>query len=297
MDLDSFATELYVAVDDWWCGAHGADPPRPGRPARLSASEVRTLALLAQWPRWRSERDFWRFARAHLRPLFPALCTQAPFNRRVRALEPEMRALQAHLAAGVWGGDGEVYRVLDTSLVPALRRVRACRHGLFAGQAAFGWSASHTDGVYGFKLGLAVSRRGVVTRFGLAPATCPERPVADALIAADRFATYLADKGIAAADWEAHWRAAYGALVVAAPVRNHRRAWSEDAYRWAAGKRQVVEQVIAQLKDLFALERHRAKTLGGLLARVAAKIAAFTAGEWLNAQHGRPLRHLADLLV
>ncbi len=52
-----------------------------------------------------------------------------------------------------------------------------------------------------------------------------------------------------------------------------------------------------QLKDIFALERHRAKTLGGLLARLAAKMAAYTCGQRLNDQLGRPLRHLADLLV
>jgi hypothetical protein len=32
--------------------------------------------------------------------------------------------------------------------------------------------------------------------------------------------------------------------------------------------------VIWHPKDLFGLERHRAKTLGGLLARLAAKVAA-----------------------
>lgn len=58
-----------------------------------------------------------------------------------------------------------------------------------------------------------------------------------------------------------------------------------------------IEGVIDQLKDLFALERHRAKTLGGLLARLAAKVAAYTVGQCLNDQLGRPLRHLADLLV
>lgn len=30
---------------------------------------------------------------------------------------------------------------------------------------------------------------------------------------------------------------------------------------WAASKRNLIEGVIEQLKDLFALERHRAKTL------------------------------------
>jgi hypothetical protein len=86
-------------------------------------------------------------------------------------------------------------------------------------------------------------------------------------------------------------------LVAATPKDNSRRAWPEADRRWASGKRQIIEGVIEQLKDLFALERHRAKTLGGLLARLAAKVAAYTCGQRLNDQLGQPLRHLADLLV
>jgi hypothetical protein len=51
------------------------------------------------------------------------------------------------------------------------------------------------------------------------------------------------------------------------------------------------------LKDFFALERHRAKTLGGLLTRLAAKVAAYTCIQWINDSIGRPLRQLADFLV
>ena len=87
--------------------------PRPGRPALLADSEVLTLAILAQWPRFRSERDFWRFADAHLRPYFPSLCTQSQFNRRVRALEPELRSLQRAFARDL-ADPSAVYRILDT---------------------------------------------------------------------------------------------------------------------------------------------------------------------------------------
>jgi hypothetical protein len=284
-----------VTIDDWW-RSHAAPRRRPGRPSRLSRSEVLTLAVLAQWPRWRSERDFWRFADRHLRRLFPALGSQSQLNRQVRAVEPLLRALQRALARRL-AGPGEVYHVLDTTRIPAIQRVRACRHGLFAGQASFGWCVSKTEWVYGFKVALSVSRAGVVTAFGLAPAHCDERPVGEALLARDRFPTYLTDKGFASAAWEQHWRSTYQATVITTPPRSSRRAWSAATYRWAAGHRQVVEQVIEQLKDLFALERHRAKTLAGLLARLAAKITAFTLGEWLNARHDRPLRHFADLLV
>jgi hypothetical protein len=296
MDLDSFLVSLYVLVDDWWKRNHSSEPSKTGRPALLTDSEVLTLAILAQWPRFRSERDFWRFAWAHLREYFPSLCCQSQFNRRVRALEPEMCSVQRAFA-GELAEPSAVYRVLDTTLVPAMVRVRAWRKGLFAGQATFGRSASKTEWVYGFKVALVVEPQGVVSAFGLAPAASDERPIGDALLAEDRHEAYLADKGFSAVDWERHWLERYGALVAATPKNNDRRAWSKADRRWASGKRQIIEGVIRQLKDFFGLERHRAKTLGGLLTRLAAKVAAYTCGQRLNDRLGRPLRHLADLLI
>jgi hypothetical protein len=98
----------YVFVDDWWRAHHPSTPPKPGRPVSFSESEIITLAILAQWPRFRSERDFWRFARRHLREYFPAMCSQSQFNRRVRALEPQLRDLQREIADTLLDGS-EVY--------------------------------------------------------------------------------------------------------------------------------------------------------------------------------------------
>jgi hypothetical protein len=190
MDLDSFLVSLYVLVDDWWQEHHPSSArKKPGRPALLSDPEVITLAILAQWPRFRSERDFWRFAWAHLRAYFPNLCTQSQFNRRVRALEPELRVLQRTLAGEI-AEPSAVYRVLDTTLVPAIVRVRASRKGLFCGQASFGRSASKTEWIYGFKVALVVDPDGVITAFGLAPAASDERPLGEALIAEDLHKAY-----------------------------------------------------------------------------------------------------------
>ena len=297
MDLDSFLVSLYVLVDDWWKADHPLSAPRkPGRPALLSESEVLTLAILAQWPRFRSERDFWRFAWAHLRPYFPMLCSQGQLNRRIRALEPELRELQLAFAQEL-ACPSAVYRVMDTTLVPAIVRVRASRKGLFCGQATFGRSASKTEWIYGFKVALVVDPDGVITAFGLAPAASDERPIGEALVASDRYGAYLADKGFTGLEWERLWMEQYGALVAATPNNDSRRAWSKADRRWASGKRQIIEGVIGQLKDFFCLERHRAKTLGGLLTRLAAKVAAYTCAQRINDSLGRPLRHLADLLI
>jgi hypothetical protein len=297
MDLDSFLISLYVLIEDWWKAApYFSDAPKVGRPSLISDPEILALAVLAQWPRFRSERDFWRFAQAHLRDYFPTLPSQSQFNRRMRSLQGQMSALQEHLARELSGGS-ELYHILDTTLIPAVVRVRACRKGLFAGEATFGRCVSKTEWIYGFKVGLTITPEGVITTFCLAEAAADERPIGDVLIRGDGHGAYLADKGFSSVDWERRWLAEYGALVAATPKDNSRRAWSEADRRWASGKRQIIEGVINQLKDQFFLERHRAKTLGGLLARLAAKIAAYTCGQYLNDGLGCPLRHLADLLV
>jgi hypothetical protein len=296
VDLETMLVSLFVLVDDWWESVHPSSARKPGRPPSLSDPEVLTLAILAQWPRWRSERDFFRFADAHLRGYFPNLLSHGQLNRRIRALEPELKAFQWDLAATLADGS-EVYHVLDTTLVPAIVRVRACREGLFAGQAAFGRCVSKTEWVYGFKVALSVSPKGVIMGFGLAEANSDERPIGEFLVSSDGYDAYLADKGFSSVDWEKHWLQKYGALVAATPQESARRAWPEQARRWAAGKRQLIEGVIDQLKDIFALERHRAKTLEGLLTRLAAKVAAYTVGQVLNKRLERPIRHLASLLV
>ena len=76
-------------------------------------------------------------------------------------------------------------------------------------------------------------------------------------MASDGHYAFLADKGFSSVKWERRWLHEHGALVAATPRKSARQAWSEKAYQWAAGKRQIIEGVIWQLKDYFGLERHR----------------------------------------
>jgi len=178
--------------------------------------------------------------------------------------------------------------------------VRASRKGLFCGQASFGRSASKTEWVYGFKVALVVDPEGVVSAFGLAPAASDERPIGDALIASDRYGAYLAypRASRASSGSGAGWKFTERSLRprrTTTPAGHGRRPIADGLA--SLGKRQIIEGVIGQLKDFFGLESHRAKTLGGLLTRLAAKVAAYTCAQRINASLGRPLRHLADLLV
>jgi hypothetical protein len=110
-------------------GSPEARTPRPAFGERgPHARHPRPVARL------RSERDFRRFAQAHLRLYFPRLVSQGQLNPRIRALEPEWRALQSGLS-GTLADPSEAYRMIDTSLVPA--RARAVRWSGELGEVPF----------------------------------------------------------------------------------------------------------------------------------------------------------------
>jgi hypothetical protein len=142
-------------IDDWWKANHPSATRRPARPALLSDPELLTLAIVAQWPRFRSERDFWRFASSHLRP-YTSLCVVLPRPTQSQATSPGARVARGPTSQAFAGDLSEpsaLYRVLDTTLILAIVvRVRASEasKGLFCGQASFGGSASKTEWVYGF---------------------------------------------------------------------------------------------------------------------------------------------------
>ena len=59
--------------------------------------------------------------------------------------------------------------------------------------------------------------------------------------------------------------------------------------------RQQVEVCFAALKRVFGMEGTLAKTLTGLVTRIAAKVAAYTYGCYVNRLLGRPQGHIKEL--
>jgi hypothetical protein len=101
----------------------------------------------------------------------------------------------------------------------------------------------------------------------------------------------LADAGFDGADWLAHWRNAYGARVHTPTPQSGPRP-----RRWFSRLRQVVETAFAQLVECFGLAFPQAHTTWGLLARVAAKIAAYNLGIAINRRCQRPDLAFATLI-
>ena len=177
LDTDTFLTALYVTADDF-CQRQPPSRPAPGPKASLTESaesEVITLVIFSQWTRFRSERDFYRYAISRLRPAFPTLPRRSRFNRLTRRCCGTLAAFFGRLA-GLLQGRRCRCEALDSSGVPTRDAKRRGR-GWLAGQADIGWS-NRLGWHEGFHLPLSVNPRGVITGFAFAPASARDQTLA-----------------------------------------------------------------------------------------------------------------------
>jgi len=304
-DPETFLTELYVLADEF--DKRQPASTHPGPAASLSASEVVTLTIFAQWQQFPSEAAFYGYADKHLRPLFPTLPSRAQFNRLVRHHTDTLTAFALALGHDLAQGDERAFEALDGTGV-VTRNINRRGSGWLAGEAARGW-CSRLGWYEGMRLLLAVTPSGAITGWGIGPANTNDRQLAETFFAVraaphPRLPSiglptsdcYVADMGFAGRDCEARWRHAYGAVVICPPQSDSARVWPKARRTWLAGLRQVIETATDHVLTTFGLTHERPHAMDGLLARLAARIGLHNLCCWFNHRQHRGLLHVADVL-
>lgn len=281
--LDDLVIALYVFVDDLV-----DPPPARGRPPRITDTELVCLAIAQVLLDAGSERQWLRLVGDRLGHLFPYVPQQPGYNKRLRALAPTICAVLRELVAACPSVCDRV-RLLDSTPIPCAASRETVKRSDLAGYATYGYCASHSRYFWGFRLYLLSTPDGLPVDFALAPANTGERDVAAAML--DRHPlqpgqVLVTDKGFAGADFEAIVTA-MGAILVRPDRRNERPRFGR-----LGGMRQWVESIIDTLKGQLRLEGHGGRTLQGVFARVAQRLAALAAAIWFNWQLGTPGRHL-----
>ena len=304
-DIDTFLTTLYVMADDF-CKHQEPLPVQPGRKASLEPGEVVTLVVLQQYWRFRSEREFYRYAQQKLKAAFPGLPTRPQFNRLARQHWKTVVGFWQYLVEQL-KGQQVVFEVLDTVPIP-VRNIKRRGRGWLAGLANIGWS-TRLGWYNGFHGLISVNPLGVITGFGFSPASVKDQPMAETFLALRRFpephmptvgqytyAYYLADNGFEGIANVRDWNVKYGAQVIAAPPRLKQAVWPTSWRNWLKSLRQIAETVYDKLENWFGLGRDRNHELSGFQIRFAAKVALHNFMIYLNMQAGRPPLAFADLL-
>ena len=282
-DLDALLTALYVLVDDSLPKRRGG-----GRPPKTSDAEMICLAVAQILLDHPCDRRFLAIAGSRLGHLFPRIPKQPGSHKRVRRLTPLIvRALEA--VALDAPSTGDQLRLLDSTPIPCAASRTTVRRSALAGIAGYGYCASHSRYFWGFRLYVLCTPDGMPFGFELAPADASERDVAAEVLqrVQQPGSTIITDKGFAGADFE-HLVLDLGCRL----IRPDRR---DEPHRHGTlgGIRQWIEAIIWTAKDKLSLERHRARTLTGLCARISQRLLALAAAIWHNHRIGHhPVRSL-----
>jgi Transposase DDE domain len=283
--LDDLVIALYVTVDEL------VEPRRgPGCRPRLSDAELVCLAVAQVLLGYHSERRWLRAVHGRLGHLFPYVCGQAAYNRRLRRAAPLVAQILGALAVACpsWC---DQWRLLDATPVPCGTSRETVKRSELAGWAGYGWDASHHRFYWGLKLYVLAAPDGMPVAWCLANPKDGEREVAEVLL--DRAARQgvlcpgivtLADKGLAGREFQA--------LVDELGATLARPDRADEPYRFGnlGGVRQWIEAIFDTLQDQLGLERHGAHTIHGLWVRVAQRLLALAAGVWFNWQLDAPVK-------
>jgi hypothetical protein len=283
-DLDLLLTAVFCTADDLL--------PEGPKNARRSVTdaEVATLCVAQAVMGISSDREFLAVAEKRLGDLFPRLPKQPGFHKRRHRLTETIEWLIGVFAADCPGHTDPVV-LLDSTPVECGRSVETVRRSELADACGYGYCRSHSRWFWGMRLHLCCAPDGTPRASILAPADQPEREVALRLLpqALHGGEQIVCDKGYAGREFAAEVEARFAAEV----LRPARKDEPEGPVHLAM-IRQRIESVFWTLKDRLGLERHRARTLDGLRARIASKLLALAAGVWVNTLLGMPSRSFAQ---
>jgi hypothetical protein len=261
--------------------------PRPGPEGKITDAELIALAVAQASMGESSDRKFLGMIAYRLAGWFPHLPDQSQYNRRLRRLVPQITAVQLAVAALV--AEGRV-RLADGTLLSCANYPGCASRSHFAGAASYGYSPSHSRFIWGMRLVVVSDLKGVPVGYDLVgPKTGEERESVVELACAQAGSILFCDKGLWGRELDSTLELVDVDLIT--PER-HRLGERPPAEMEKARVRLVIESVFANLKRQMRLGDHLAKTVAGLVQRIAQRLLALTLGIYCNLLAGRPARAL-----
>lgn len=287
IDIETILTTIFVIVDDWYqSNGKKSRNGRPGCKPTFTDSEVMTLMLASEYVPYPGELQFIGYIRANHLSLFPNLLSQSQFNRRARNLRKlieEMRRDWLHH----YGLTTETHYLLDTKPIPVVGYKRCKKHSDFAGSADYGYCSSRKFYYFGYKLVMITTMDGLPIVYDLVPANTDERKAAEAVLPNLQNATVIGDKGFIGTEWQSKIQEQTGNQLLT-PMRENQKIQHPAGFELLLNTiRERIEGVFHEIQNTGRhIERLLAKTVTGLVTRVAVKVTAHLLKLILRSQYG-----------
>ena len=300
MERDIFIIMVFCLVSEQLQILRKSSPIRRGgfAPA-LSDEEVITMEICGEYFKLSTDKDLFNYFKAHYQDWFPALKERTCFVRQAANLWQFKALIQQQIAMSAEQLFADV-QVIDTLPLPVCQWVRGVRDKCFPTKADYGYCAAKDFYYYGFKLGLRVSRLGMITSACLLPARPHDVNFTEELV--NGFGkTVLGDKGFLDQFRQEMLADRYGTRLII-PKRKNMNEPDESPLAKTISKicrkiRKVVETVNSHLTERLNITKIRVHDLWHFQSRLIRKILAHTVAVFLNLQLNRKPLDLDGLVL
>lgn len=295
MNRDNFIIRTFLIVCGQYREIVQSHPIRHrGFPPKLSDEEVITMEVCGEYFGANDDKAIFEYFSTHYRHFFPALSERSQFVRQAAALW-QVKALIQSAITRISGEADDPMQIIDTMPLPVCVYTRSQRDRCFQPDADYGYCSAKEMHYYGFKLGLRISRNGMILHYPLLPARPHDVQLLDDLLE-DFSGVAIADKGFIDA-WRQERLATKRAVELIVPARKNMTVQLPRTLRPLCSRlRKRVETVGSQLTERFQMDATRAHDLWHYQHRLIRKILAHTLCVFINLLDGLPPLHLEALL-
>lgn len=296
MSRDYFIIMVYCLVCEYYQAVVAQHPlRRRGFPPALTDEEVITIEICGEYFGFYQDEDIFDYFRSHYHHFFPQLRERTGFVRQAANLWGIKKMMQQRLTQ-ISGQEADEVQIIDTVPLPVCTYTRGSRDRCFKPDADYGYCAAKDMHYYGFKLGLRISRIGMITHYPLLPARPHDSQLLDDLIAGFE-GVVPADKAFID-EFRQENLAKKRNVALIVPVRKNMtsklpKSILKTCSRW----RKLVETVGSHLTERYHIAKTRARDLWHYQHRLIRKVLSHTMCVFINLQLGRPPLHLDDLVT
>lgn len=299
MERDTFIITVYcLVVEEMNILRQSYAIRRGGFAPALSDEEVITMEICGEFLKHSTDKDLFNYFKAHYQDWFPALKDRTLFVRQAANLWQFKALIQQQIVRAADQLFANL-QVIDTLPLPVCQWVRGVRDQCFPTAADYGYCAAKDLHYYGFKLGLRVSRSGMITSAILLPARPHDVNFTEELVGG-LGKTIVGDKGFLDAQREELLENRYGTQLVV-PKRKNMKEQSGliDQIKAEICRRirKVVETVGAHLTERLSINKIRVHDLWHFQSRLMRKILTHTVAVYLNLQLKRKPLDLDGLVL
>ena len=195
-NLKDFFLVCYVIIDDIYKRIIPEEIKfrRNYTQAKLSDSEIITLAIVGEIHGTSSEKSWINYVKKNFKELFPDLCHRTRFNRTRRNLESVINEIRKEISNYLASTTTNLY-VIDSMPIHVCGFGRAHFGKRFRDISSYGYCASKKESYYGLKLHAAVTFEGYITDFEITSANIDDRAILWELFQKSYSFIVLGDKG------------------------------------------------------------------------------------------------------